>query len=84
MFCAKQKSTDVLRLTLSHHLAWLQGGRGKGGKGSMAAWVSVVLERAARLVRAGSARAPCVCVLGCERFAAVCVCVCVCVLCTIN
>ena len=36
----------------------------------MAAWVSVVLERAARLVRAGSVCAPCVCVLGCERFAA--------------
>ena len=38
-----------------------------GGKGGMAAWVSVVLGRAAWLACAGSEHAPCVCVPGCVR-----------------
>ena len=64
MLCAKQKSADVFRLSLPHHLARLRGG---GGKGGMAAWVSVILGRAAWLACAGSVHAPCVCVLGCVR-----------------
>ena len=61
VLCAKQKSTDVFRLSLSHHLAWLRGG---GGGGGMVTWVSVALGRAAWLVCAGSVHAPCVCVCG--------------------
>ena len=30
VLCTKQKSIDVLRLSLSHHLAWLRGGGGRG------------------------------------------------------
>ena len=53
VLCAKQKSADVFRLSLSHHLAWLRGG---GGKGGMVVWVSVVLGWAAWLVTGMSQR----------------------------
>ena len=67
VLCTKQKSADMLWLSLSHHLA---GPRGGGGRGGMVTWVSVALGRAVWLVRAESVHAPCVCVRGCGRCAA--------------